>query len=35
MKREDEKKSIPWEVSDPKLPTVRSVKMENRIERNR
>ena len=29
MKQED-KKPVPWEVSDPKLPVVRSGRMENR-----
>ena len=30
--KEDEKKDINWEVSDPKLPVVRSGRMENRRE---
>ena len=34
MKKDDERKPIPWEVSDPKPPVIRSGKMENRIQRN-
>ena len=30
MKKEEEKKPIPWEVADPKLPVIRSGHMENR-----
>lgn len=30
MKKEDEKKPIPWEVSDPKPPVIRSGHMEDR-----
>ena len=30
--KQEEKKPIPWEVSDPKLPVVRSGHMENRRE---
>lgn len=29
MKKEEEKKPIPWEVADPKLPVVRSGHFEN------
>ena len=32
MKKQDEKKPIPWEVADPKPPVVRSGHMENRRE---
>jgi hypothetical protein len=28
--KEDEKKTITWEIADPKLPVVRSGHMENR-----
>lgn len=28
--KQEEKKPVPWEVSDPKLPVVRSGRMENR-----
>ena len=28
--KEEEKKSIPWEAADPKLPVVQSGHMENR-----
>jgi hypothetical protein len=28
--KEEEKKTIPWEVADPKLPVVQSGHMENR-----
>lgn len=30
MKQEEEKKPLPWEAADPKLPVVRSGRMENR-----
>lgn len=30
MKKQEEKKPIPWEMSDPKPPTVQSGHMENR-----
>ena len=30
MKKEKEKKSIPWEVADPKLPVVQSGHFESR-----
>lgn len=30
MKKEDEKKPIPWEVADPKPPVIRSGHMEDR-----
>ena len=33
MKREEEKKTVPWEVADPKLPVVRSERLENRLQR--
>lgn len=33
MKREDEKKPVTWEVTDPKPPVVRSGKMEDHIRR--
>jgi hypothetical protein len=29
-KEQEEKKSIPWEVADPKPPVIRSGHMENR-----
>lgn len=29
--KEDEKKPIPWEAVDPKLPVIHSGHMENRI----
>ena len=32
MKKQDEKKPIPWEVADPKPPVVQSGHMENRKE---
>ena len=28
--KEEEKKSIPWEAADPKLPVIQSGHMENR-----
>lgn len=28
--KEEEKKPIPWEITDPKPPVVRSGRMENR-----
>lgn len=28
--KEEEKKPIPWEIADPKLPVVRSGHMENK-----
>ena len=31
MKKEDEKKPIPWEAVDPKPPVVQSGHMESRI----
>ena len=30
MKKDEEKKSIPWEMVDPKPPVIRSGRMENR-----
>lgn len=30
MKKQEEKKPIPWEMSDPKPPIVQSGHMENR-----
>ena len=30
MKKQEEKKPIPWELSDPKPPIVQSGHMENR-----
>ena len=30
MKKEEEKKPIPWEVSDPKPPVIQSGHMESR-----
>lgn len=30
MKKEEEKKPIPWEVADPKLPVIQSGHCENR-----
>ncbi len=30
MKKEEEKKPVPWEVSDPKPPVIQSGHMENR-----
>ena len=30
MKKEEEKKSIPWEMVDPKPPVIQSGHMENR-----
>lgn len=30
MRKEDDKKPVPWEASDPKLPVVRSGHLENR-----
>ena len=32
MKKQDEKKPIPWEVADPKPPVIQSGHMENRRE---
>ena len=32
MKKQDEKKPIPWEMTDPKLPVIQSGHMENRRE---
>lgn len=29
--KEAEKKPVPWEIADPKLPVIRSGHMENRI----
>lgn len=31
--KEDEKKPIPWEVADPKLPVVQSGHLENKRRR--
>ena len=31
MKRNEEEKPVSWEVSDPKLPVVRSGKTEGRV----
>lgn len=31
MKKQDEKKEIPWEMKDPKPPVIRSGHMESRI----
>jgi hypothetical protein len=31
MKKEEEKKPIPWEVADPKPPVVQSGHMEKRL----
>ena len=31
MRKEDEKKPIPWEMTDPKPPVIQSGHMENRI----
>ena len=31
--KQDEKKPIPWEVTDPKPPVIRSGRMENRKNR--
>ena len=31
MRKEDEKKPIPWEAVDPKPPVIQSGHMENRI----
>jgi len=28
--KQEEKKPIPWEVADPKLPVIQGEKMENR-----
>ncbi len=33
MKREEEKKQIPWEITDPKVPVIRSERLENRLQR--
>lgn len=30
MKKQDEKKPIPWEVADPKPPIIQSGHMENK-----
>lgn len=30
MRKEEDKKPVPWEASDPKLPVVRSGHLENR-----
>ena len=30
MKKEEEKKPIPWEMVDPKPPVIQSGRMENR-----
>ena len=30
MKKEEERKPIPWEVADPKLPVIQSGHFENR-----
>ena len=30
MKKQEEKKPVPWELSDPKPPIVQSGRMENR-----
>lgn len=30
MKKDDEKKPVPWEVTDPKPPVIRSGHMEDR-----
>ena len=30
MKKDDEKKPVPWEVADPKPPVIRSGHMEDR-----
>ncbi len=30
MKKEEEKKPVTWEISDPKLPVVRSGHLESR-----
>jgi hypothetical protein len=30
MKKEEEKKPVPWEAADPKLPVVRSGHLEDR-----
>jgi hypothetical protein len=32
MKKQEEKKPIPWEVADPKPPVIQSGHMENRRE---
>lgn len=32
MKKEDEKKPIPWEIADPKPPVIQSGHMENRVQ---
>lgn len=32
MKKQDEKKPIPWEMTDPKPPVIQSGHMENRRE---
>ena len=32
MKKQEEKKPIPWEVADPKPPIIQSGRMENRRE---
>ena len=32
--KEDEKKPVPWEMTDPKPPVIQSGRMENRV-RNR
>ena len=32
MKKQDEKKPIPWEMADPKPPVIQSGHMENRRE---
>lgn len=29
--KEDEKKSVPWEMTDPKPPVIHSGRMENRV----
>ena len=34
MKKEEEKKPIPWEAADPKLPVVQSGHMENQRRHN-
>ena len=33
--KEEEKKPIPWEVADPKMPVVRAGHLENRKENRR
>ena len=35
MKEKDEKKTVPWELKDPKPPVIQSGHLENRIQNGR